>query len=449
MSFLLFSILYTVCIAHLASSAPFLGHGYSHEHQHLHEQAYAKRAYLQTPKFFSVNQVLNPCFKTSGMSSGPAALQHAFLKHNIPMSAVIAKPSLGKLIGSAIASPNPSNYDREYLVPVTIGSVTPQNFNLDLDSGSSDLSVSAPALKSYDRGVNNLYRWVFSDSTPPAQAIGHTVYKPNTCNLSKCAKLLPGETWSILYSDSSSSSGIVYSDTVTIGGVTFPSQAVEAAQQVSSSFTADTANSGLVGMAFSTLNSCHPKQQLTWFDNIKTGLAEEVWTANLRKGAAGTYNFGYIDSTAYTGRIAYTPVSTSKGLWEFTASGYQLGSSSFVTTKLDAIADTGTTLILLPAAVVESYWSQVPSAYLEPSLGAFIFPCSSQLPSFQFGIGSYRGVVPGSYMDYGPLNSYWCYGGIQSQGGSSYSIFGDVLLKAQFVVFDVGKLRIGFAAKKT
>ncbi|KAG0648954.1 Propenicillopepsin-JT3 [Hyphodiscus hymeniophilus] len=346
------------------------------------------------------------------------------------MSAAIAKPTIGNLTGSAVANPNPSNFDREYLVPVIIGAVTPQTINMDLDTGSSDL-------------------WVFSNSTPGAQATGHVVYQPNTCNASTCAKLLPGETWSIQYSDMSSSSGIVYSDLVTIGGAAVSSQAVEAAQIVSSSFTTDTANSGLLGMAFSSLNTCRPQQQLTWFDNIKASLAAEVWTANLQKGAAGTYNFGYIDSTAYNSNITYTPVSTLRGFWEFTFSGYQLGSSSFVTTDMAAIADTGTTLLLLPSAVVESYWAQVPSAHLEPSLGAYIYPCSATPPNFTFGIGSYRGVVPGSYLAYGPVSSQWCYGGIQSQGSSPFSVFGDVLLKAQFVVFDVGNLRIGYAAKKT
>ena len=57
-------------------------------------------------------------------------------------------------------------------------------------------------------------------------------------------------------------------------------------------------------------------------------------------------------------------------------------------------------------------------------------------------------MVPGSYIEYGPLSNYWCYGGMQSQGSNPFSIFGDVLLKAQFVVFDVTNLRVGFAPKK-
>ena len=37
---------------------------------------------------------------------------------------------------------------------------------------------------------------------------------------------------------------------------------------------------------------------------------------------AGKYNFGYIDSSAYTGPLSYTPVDNSKGDWRFTADGY-------------------------------------------------------------------------------------------------------------------------------
>jgi hypothetical protein len=196
-------------------------------------------------------------------------------------------------------------------------------------------------------------------------------------------------------------------------------------------------------MAFNTLNTCRPQQPLTWFDNIKTSLLTELWTANLKKVATGTYNFRCIDSTAYTGTITYTPAS--RGLWEFTASGYKLGSAAFVNTSIDAIADTGTTLLLLPSPVVPG--AQVQSAYLDPSLAAYIYPCSSTLPNFTFGIGSYRGVVPEAYMDHGPVNSDWCYGGIQNQDSSPFSVFGDVLLKAQFVVFDAGNVQTGFAAK--
>ena len=60
-------------------------------------------------------------------------------------------------------------------------------------------------------------------------------------------------------------------------------------------------------------------------------------------------------------------------------------------------------------------------------------------------------MVPGSYMNYAPLSagSASCFGGIQSDASIGFSIFGDVFLKAQFVVFDnaAGGPQLGFAAK--
>lgn len=39
-------------------------------------------------------------------------------------------------------------------------------------------------------------------------------------------------------------------------------------------------------------------------------------------------------------------------------------------------------------------------------------------------------------------------GGMQSSEGIGFGIFGDVVLKAQFVVFDVGGGRMGFGRKR-
>ena len=131
-------------------------------------------------------------------------------------------------------------------------------------------------------------------------------------------------------------------------------------------------------------------------------MAAPLFTANLKKGKAGNYNFGYIDTTEYTGSITYVPVNTANGFWEFTGNGYAVGSGAFVSTSIDAIADTGTTLLYLPSAAVTAYYSKVSGAKYSSSEGGYIFPCSATLPSITLGIGSYKAVVPGSYINYAP-----------------------------------------------
>jgi len=149
-----------------------------------------------------------------------------------------------------------------------------------------------------------------------------------------------------------------------------------------------------------------PKAQTTFFDTaISEGVLDSnVFTADLKKGAPGTYDFGYIDNSKYTGSITYAAVDTSNGFWEFTGSGYAVGSGSFQQTSIDGIADTGTTLLLLDDSIVQDYYKQVTDASYDNSQGGYTFPCSATLPNFTVGIGSFHAVIPGSYLNYAPAS---------------------------------------------
>lgn len=287
------------------------------------------------------------------------------------------------------------------------------------------------------------FRWVFSNKMPVAQQSGHAIYDP-----APSGTLKSGYTWNIRYGDGSGASGVVYADKVTIGGVTATSQAVEAATSVSSSFASDQNNDGLVGLSFSTINTVSPVKQLTFFDSIKSTLVSPLFTATLRKGAPGSYDFGYIDATKYTGSIAYAPVNSANGFWQFTSTGYVVGSGAAVGTSYSAIADTGTTLMYLPTSIVQAYYSKVAGAQYSSTYGGWIFPCASAMPSFSAIIGGQARTVPGSYINWAPISSTTCFGGMQYNTGIGFTIFGDVFLKSQFVVFDSSVPRIGFAQQK-
>lgn len=109
--------------------------------------------------------------------------------------------------------------------------------------------------------------------------------------------------------------------------------------------------------------------------------------------------------------------------------------------------DTGTTLLLLPDSVVRDYYKNVKGAQNNPQAGGYAFNCNTELPDFTAVIGNYKAVVPGKYINYAPLNegSSTCFGGIQSNSGLGFSIFGDIFLKSQYVVFDSNGPRLGFA----
>ncbi|ROV98549.1 hypothetical protein VSDG_04201 [Cytospora chrysosperma] len=370
--------------------------------------------------------------------------------------AVTRSPSQGTVVNS------PVDYDVEYLANIQIGTPA-QTLPMNFDTGSSDL-------------------WVFSGVTAASDVNGQTLYYPGK---SSTAEKMAGYTWQISYGDGSSSSGDVYTDTVTIGNLTVSSQAVEAATTVSSEFTSDTEMSGLVGLGFSSINTVSPKAQKTFFDNAMASLDQPLFTADLKHNADGSYNFGYIDSTAYTGEMYYADlynVSASySGYWTFQSTGYAVGDGSTTTTTtsstgntgssstssgsgsiekravtltsttITGIADTGTTLLMLPDEIVSAYYSQVSGAEDSETEGGYVFSCDQTLPDFTFAVGNGQITIPGDYINWAPVDTQntTCYGGLQSDADIGLSIFGDVALKAALVVFDGGNKRVGWAAKTT
>ncbi|KAL6828712.1 aspartic peptidase domain-containing protein [Trichoderma camerunense] len=390
-------------------------------------------------KTFSISQVYNKHYKGTNV---PATYIAALAKYSPQLPehikhVIMANPDLyrrfgslldaGNQTGTAVATPSPGA-DSEYVIPIKIGT-PPQTLPINLDTGSSDL-------------------WVFSTDTYPSQVQGQAIYNPGKSNTSSRQS---GLSWVIKYGDGSSANGIVYKDRVQIGNTFFNAQAVESAIQVSEDISDDTFSSGILGAAFSAGNTVRPTKQSTYFDNIKSQLVKPLFTANLKKGKPGNYNFGYINASEYTGAIQYAAINPKTPLWEVSLSGYRVGSNDtkYVNRTWNAIADTGTTLLLAPTDIVNAYYAQVNGSIMSSQVGMMVFPCTATLPDFAFGLGTYRGIVPGPYMNYGKINSTYCYGGIQDNEGAPFSVLGDIALKAQFAVFDFGNNVVGFANKNT
>jgi hypothetical protein len=76
---------------------------------------------------------------------------------------------------------------------------------------------------------------------------------------------------------------------------------------------------------------------------------------------------------------------------------------------MDVIADTGTTLLMLPTRAVDAYYKNVVGSYYDTEYGAMVFPCASSLPEFVFGVGGYRGIIPGGKLRFHTLDFVFLY----------------------------------------
>ncbi len=141
-------------------------------------------------------------------------------------------------------------------------------------------------------------------------------------------------------------------------------------------------------------------------------------------------------------------MDSSQGFWQWTSPAYAIGSGSKTSTSVNGIADTGTTLLLLPTKVVTAYYKQVKGSKYDNSQGGYTFPCSTTPPDFSYYVGSSKITIPGSYINFAPASGSACFGGIQEDTGIGFAIYGDVALKAAFVVFSgASSPQLGFAPK--
>ena len=309
-----------------------------------------------------------------------------------------------------------------FLVPTVVGN---QTFDMIFDTGSSDF-------------------WVYSNESSIYQSLDHPVYIPTAS-----AELLPNYTWSIAYTYGDKISGVVFRDVVKVGPVIAEKQSVQSATIIQPEVSAD----GIVGLASSLLNTVKPVKQKTLFDTLEPTLQRKVFAANLKpKGTTGSWDFGYIDKSKYTGEIAYAPLVNGSKYWEISVNEYAVGEGSFGNATVGSvIVDSGTSLVYLPSAVVEDYYSKI-EGYEYTQGESHVFPCNSTVPDFHFKIqgGAILSIL-GKDVNFAVYDRAkgTCAGAIASQLKSKYSILGSMFMKNYYVIHsreEEGSPKMGFAS---
>lgn len=235
------------------------------------------------------------------------------------------------------------NYmDAQYFGEIGIGS-PPQKFTVIFDTGSSNLWV--PSVKCYFSVACFLHA---------KYKAGHSSsYKKN------------GKSADIHYG-TGSVSGFLSQDHVKVGDFVVKDQVfIEATREPGVTFLVAKFD-GILGLGFQEISVGNVVP--VWYKMVEQGLVKEpvfsFWfNRHADEEEGGEIVFGGVDPNHFTGQHTYVPVS-HKGYWQFDMGDVLVGSQStgFCSGGCSAIADSGTSLIAGPTAIIAEINKQIGAA---------------------------------------------------------------------------------------
>ncbi|KAH7884068.1 Asp-domain-containing protein [Phlebopus sp. FC_14] len=378
----------------------------------------SKRSVIINP-----DNTVNVNMLNSHIASARAKLLRGFQMYEKNTGSSHPSASAVKLVQKRATGGDPLTDDSGQLWYGVISVGTPATtFTVDFDTGSSDLFLPGP-----DCG---------------SSCSGHTVYDPSSSSTSNDE----GRTFTTTYADSSTASGELYSDTVSIAGLTATTQTLGAASSYSSNlavsqFPAD----GVMGMAFESISSFGASPV---FQNlISEGQVDSPVFAFKLASTGSELFLGGVNSDLYTGDFTYVPV-TQEGYWEVNMDSVQ-GNGQTILSNIDSIIDTGSSVIIGQPSEVAAFYDAVGGKDASDTVGQgyYTFPCDS-VPAVSLTFGGTAFSISADTFNLGSVSpgSSDCVGGIVGQDtGSSFWVIGDVFLANVYTAFDVGSSQVGFA----
>jgi len=321
--------------------------------------------------------------------------------------------------------------DVGYFATVQIGT-PPQDFRILMDSGSADLWVGSTNCSSNGGGCG------------PHVFLGTD---------SSSSFVDTQKQWQIQYGTGAVAGSIV-SDDVNVAGLALVNHTFGVAEQETVDFSDSSVPfDGLMGLAQSTLSE---QKALTPVEALATsGLITDAITSyklsRLQDNTNdGEITFGELDVSKFDATTLVTLDNVSqKGFWEASLSAVTVDGTDSGLQNRTAILDTGTTVIVAPAADAASV-HQLISGAKSDGQGGFTIPCTSNASvALTFAQRSFaidtRDLLLGPADPNNPSGD--CISGISSGniGGQNEWLVGDVFLKNAYFSTDVGKNSISLA----
>ncbi|KAF8947293.1 hypothetical protein BGZ47_009681 [Haplosporangium gracile] len=339
-------------------------------------------------------------------------------------------------------------FDREYYGTVMIGT-PPQAFKIDFDTGSSQFILS---------------------SKDCAECSGTTHYDSSISRTFRAN----GEPWKITYGDQSHASGFLGHDQILLDNIRVKNQQLALITSESAGF--DDTIDGIMGLAFGNLSTSIASTRTVFENMMAQGVVRRgifsFYLGKASRGGGGEVMFGGMDlSRILEGeKVVWTEVTKAK-YWQIDVEDVFVNGKVISLDgkggkkgkkggrrKIEAIMDTGTTLVIVPETLAGAIHHKIPGAQ---ELGtSWTLPCdlaftSSPSPSptsstskVELQISNKRFGIPFEDLVREETDTPGiCYSGIQSSA-AGFMIIGDVFIKNNYVVFDQEKQRVGIAPLK-
>lgn len=205
---------------------------------------------------------------------------------------------------------------------------------------------------------------------------------------------------------------------------------------------------GIFGLGFDSIseNGVVPP-----FYNIMFMVDQPIFSFFLNNNYTDTIGgeiiLGGTDPKYYTGEITWLPI-TSQGYWQFLMDGVTIGPNKYCKGGCQAIADTGTSLIVGPTSEITPLNQNINA--IDQSDGTWTVDCST-VETLQTVVITLGGVqfplTPQQYIlkiD-GQCISGFSAGDLTDKNGAVMWILGDVFLTAYYSSYNLPLAQVGFA----